>query len=790
MSPQDKIARKPFNPDRRCHWFDSNGRPYKRLDGGLGCPRSKVCYFAHPTDGEYWHNARPSGEPPIQHLTDDEYRLIVGRPRSPGRNGPSSHHGYHQQHYIAGAARHRSISPGRRRERSPGPSQSGSAARRRTDSRERAGLAASPPLAQRLRGRRSISREREFAAAAAVRVYGRSSRSRSPVPRGRARTSPSATAPRAMRPYGSIPDGPRNGNHARNPVVPKMETVDVAMKDVGSASAGGMSYGSRREESIASTRVSSRQPTSRVPAPASVSAASTNSAAPPPPQATASAAPNPDAVKSMLESSTREWQQISTAVAAAASAVPKASGQSVALGQLSTEEKHKIWTSRIELLAAATRIHNDCRSMENDIRDYKQLVESFSYQTLPAEDRTVIEGHLHTLQGQLAQKTDEMQKIVNNLSAAKFWPTYTNKHSPPAELDNSANAQEHKQAFATQTGALKGSVSQLQLLFKTVDARWENLSNQLQQHNRGSGGGNGNGETTSSPASTFLAESIVPTELQKIRDTLANFEDRLGALERGVQQDQSLLEQLDAIVAENVQAVVLASTGTVQAKAPEPRTAALTDEQLRTLQTLQQNAAVTGQHVARLSQEVAQLAGYNERLQTENMTLQAENVHLRQQLEEVRRADRVRVPVVLMDGQPPQLQNAQPSSSGDSTQADRMISEMRALNAAVRAYISQSSSSAHQPAEPTGDAVVKQLAPYLVKSIPELIAPQLQGLRDSLRATQTQVIQELSTKMTTTLQTVEAIRDLIVPGDGHPKSPSISSTQSSHHEGMAVNGVS
>lgn len=426
--------------------------------------------------------------------------------------------------------------------------------------------------------------------------------------------------------------------------------------------------------------------------------------------------------------------------------------------------------------------------MENDIRDYKQLVESFSYQTLPAEDRTVIEGHLRTLQGQLAQKTDEMKKIITNLSAAKFWPTHTNKHPP--EPDNN----QQKQEFANETGALKGSVSQLQLLFKTVDARWENLSNQLKSnHNSssdsGPGSGGGNREMAASHASSFLAEAIVPTELEKIRNTLANFEDRLSALERGVQQDQALGEQLDAIVAENVQTIVLASTGSVQMKPPEPRTAALTDEQLRTLQTLQQNATVTGQHVARLSQEVTQLAGYNERLQTENMALQAENVQLRQQLEEVRRAGCVRSPRLAYENlsRVSQLQNTQ-VSSGDSTQADRMISEMRALNAAVRAYISQSSSSAQQPAEPTGDAVVKQLAPYLVKSIPELIAPQLQGLQDKLRVTQTQAIQDLSTKMMTTLQTVEAIRDLIVPADGHPKSRSVSSTQSSHHEG--VNGVS
>ncbi|TBU31430.1 hypothetical protein BD311DRAFT_776108 [Dichomitus squalens] len=468
-----------------------------------------------------------------------------------------------------------------------------------------------------------------------------------------------------------------------------------------------------------------------------------NAAATPP-----SSVPTPDTIKTLLESNQLQWQQISSAVAAATSAVPKASGQGAGFGgDLSIEEKNKIWSSRIELLAAATRIHNDCRSMETDIRDYKQLVESFSYQTLPAEDRTVIEGHLQSLQGQLGQKADDMKKILTNLSSAKFWPIYTNRRTLPPGLDG--NSKEHQQELAKEIGSLKGSVSQLQDLFKSVDARWEQMSKQLQSNlsseSRATGGGDV--EMASNQASTFLAEAIVPSELEKIRDTMANFEERLGRLERDV-QDPSLLAQIDAIIAENVQSIVLASTGTVQAKPPEPR-AALTEEQLKTLQTLQQHAATTGQQVARLSQEVAQLAGFNERLQTENMALQAENVQLRQQLEE--------------------LQNTQ-TSSGDSTQADRMISEMRALNAAVRAYISQGSSS--QSAEPMGDAVVKQIAPYLVKSIPELIAPQLQGLRDqqeTLRAAHTQAIQELSTKMSSTLQAIEAIRVLV--GGLEVKSP-------------------
>ena len=337
-----------------------------------------MCYFAHPTDGEQWRNARPSGEPPLQYLTDDEYRLIVGRHRSPGRAPPyiPHHHHHHPQSAVASAAgaRRRTLSLERRRPPSPNPAASG--VRRRSDSRERAlaPAASSPTLAQRLRGRRSVSREREQAAG---RAYGqRSSRSRSPVLRGRLRTPPPRVGaapvgpPRAPRPYGSIPDGPRNGgsggggvgpghgmpnhhNSNRSPMFPKNEAVDVTMRDVGTAS---LKASYARESSIASTRVPSQQPSpSRVPAPASVSMTGMATDTLTVPQQTASAAvsssssiPTPESINTLLESSQLQWKQISSAVAAATSAVPKATTQSAGHGDLSAEEKNKIWSSRVE----------------------------------------------------------------------------------------------------------------------------------------------------------------------------------------------------------------------------------------------------------------------------------------------------------------------------------------------------------------------------------------------------------------------------------------------------------
>lgn len=305
-------------------WFDHNGRPYKRLDGGLGCPRIKTCYFAHPTDGEHWRISRPSGEPPLQFLTDDEYRLIVGRIRSPGRALPPDHPVLNRRRSLSAERRRRE------RERSPG--------RRRSASRER-----EPTLASRLRGRPpSPVRER-----ADGRPVGyRSSRSRSPMRSRMQRTPPDMSGTsRVPRPYGSIPEGPRNAGSSGHPVViPKVEAQDVPMRDVVPR------HPVARESSIASSHVPSKQLTpSRSTIPTAPHAITATSATAAPTSASPTpTAPTPDAIRSLLESSTLQWQQISSAVAAATSAVPKPNESNATTGDLSTDEKHKIWTSRIE----------------------------------------------------------------------------------------------------------------------------------------------------------------------------------------------------------------------------------------------------------------------------------------------------------------------------------------------------------------------------------------------------------------------------------------------------------
>ena len=346
-----------------------------------------MCYFAHPDDGSKWRDARPSGDPPLHYLTDDEYRLIVGHHRSPSRRPPPVATRPPQPYQV----RRRSFSierdrksPIRRFEREP--------FRPRTRSRERE---RSPPsLASRIY-RRSTSRERDPRP-----PYGyRNSRSRSPNVRGRmpARSPPPMEAPRP-RPYGMIPDGPRNGpqGRRRSPVIfPKVEAVDMSPRQL-LAPPRVM----QREDSISSTHVPSHRATpskiptgpaamngghlsvnDRLPYPnrsssAVLGATSTktdpslmnmaataivtgSSAADAGPSAmdvdipSTSVAPletkpTADSIRSLLETSTAEWEQISSAVAAATSAVPKTNLQVSASGEISAEDSQKIWASRIE----------------------------------------------------------------------------------------------------------------------------------------------------------------------------------------------------------------------------------------------------------------------------------------------------------------------------------------------------------------------------------------------------------------------------------------------------------
>ncbi|KAH9849577.1 hypothetical protein C2E23DRAFT_352731 [Lenzites betulinus] len=696
--------------EQETQWFDANGRPYRRLDTGLGCPRGGKCYFAHPTDLEAWRSARPGGDPPLHYLTDDEYRLITGRHRSPQRG-----------HFHPGP-RPRSVSPGRRR--SPP---------RRPPSRGRE----VPSLVARIRGR-TLSRERD-----ARMLRPRNSRSRSPGRRIQ-RTPPPPRGPR-MSIGGPLPDGPRGpGGMPRSPLIfPKVE-ADVPMRD---AMRDVPRPSHRRDDSVASSHHQGQQivhsssratgipsaPSSRTvtnaQAPALTNTTSTPGSGTTPP-------PKSDAIKALLESSALQWQQISSAVAAASSvtpAKPKAAPLNGPPGEHASEDKSELWSSRIELLAEATRVHNDCRNMENDVRDYKQLVDSFSYQSLPAEDRTVIEGHLTTLHTQLGEKAAEMKTLLTQLADAKFWPTHF------------ASPQESGQEMVKHVQGLKVSVSQLQGLFQTLGGRWEQVSKSLQSNRLANIGNHLFDSSGGSPGSvgqpnTLIAEAIMPKELEKIRSSIASFEERLKNLENAAtHSSEDVAEQIDVVVAENVQALMLAATGSVQATPPPPRPAnALTAQQRQMLETLQQNAVVTAQQVQQLSQKVTEMATANEQLQGENVQLHAENTQLKQQLSE--------------------SMSVQPPESSDSSKLDQMQSEMRALNAAVVAYLSQRPSTVS--AGPSADAI----AEHILNALPQVIVPELEGLRDQIQeivhSQHAELLKHLSSNVISTQHSVGAIREL------------------------------
>ena len=325
-----------------------------------------MCYFAHPSDGEQWNQAKPSGEPPLHYLTDDEYRLIVGRHRSPGR-GPATRPAQPYQ------PRRRSRSPERER-RSPPRKYERSPVRGRSPERGYPNV----PLATRLR-EHSATRDGYTG-----RPYGfRSSRSRSPASRGRmqARTPPPPMS--GTRSYGTISDGPPKNQQIPmkgSAVFPKSEPVDISMRDLmpyppaihredsissahgpshhatpsriptGPSAMNGGSYHAKHSSS--STIVSSSATQSGISSTAigstlgHGSSSSMNSLVRA--ESSGSAKTAPDPIMSLLESSTAQWQQISSAVAAATSAVPKSSVQSSVVGDAVMDDSQRIWASRVE----------------------------------------------------------------------------------------------------------------------------------------------------------------------------------------------------------------------------------------------------------------------------------------------------------------------------------------------------------------------------------------------------------------------------------------------------------
>ena len=137
------------------------------------------------------------------------------------------------------------------------------------------------------------------------------------------------------------------------------------------------------------------------------------------------------------------------------------------------------------------------------------------------------------------------------------------------------------------------------------------------------------------------------------------------------------------------------------------------------------------------------------------------------------------------------MQTSQPSS-GDSKKIDRMQAEMHALNAAVKAYITHSPAS-QQPSNLSADAIAQQITPQLVKTIPELIVPELNAVRSQLQETlRTQqsesALKELSLKMSLTLQAVEAIRGLV--GGTHKAPPQNVTSPRPSNATAPVNGAS
>ncbi|KAI0945662.1 hypothetical protein AcW1_001830 [Taiwanofungus camphoratus] len=556
-----------MGPQKRCFWYNEDGRPYVRADGGRGCSRQSKgsCSFAHPSDRLEWTTAIPSGKPPPQLLASEKYQPGSSRPRS--RSPPPS---------SSTSRRSRS------RERRHGL---------RTDDKHRVAWPPSPgPSVRAARHPLSPARPRE------------SSRSRE-------------------RP----PGGPRRGEE------PQLFDLDVRRSRAGYRGRSAESHTSRAHVSHADVDARGREVTSReykesnanaVPSTPKPEEHSPVVAREPSMQSQSTFVPlPPPGTPPPLPFETPAWVPFPQPTTEPSN-MPSSKA-------LSAEGKRKLWTERIGLLTAAANARAEYLRLDTEARDCTRLAQSSRFSALADEDRERAQAHVRDLRTKRDKKEEELKGILSRLAATDFWSSRDIKGSTaPTNTLKELGAQiRDLKDSVSHLSTLLHSISargQAPVAPPQDETAMEVDPHPNQRHQL-------LGEFLDKEAVKRQwpeSEGVVRSgELEEANETLSRFEDRLADLQSRFDMHQTdMLEDLEMLVKENIQAL---GAEEPQPQTVEPATLTPSTEQAERLKALEQDMALTGEQVGELAQEVGSLILETASVRRENAALQSENETLR-----------------------------------------------------------------------------------------------------------------------------------------------------------------
>lgn len=388
---------------------------------------------------------------------------------------------------------------------------------------------------------------------------------------------------------------------------------------------------------------------------------------------------------------------------------------------------------------------NEHVKLERDSHSFQRLINSSFYDDVSEEQKSRLDSELQDIQNQREAKKKELNDLVFRLRDMDFWPALPRP-------EGSLLTQEHQLTIRENINDLKRSVQELHDQLKTLNTPGTSHQGTTAEHpeapplkrRRLSV----NEKTPPKAPSPDTQKSV--TEME---DRLMTLELRISEMENNLVENQSTIyEELDSRMIERLEDMAVP-----QAKDPTPPSPPapipLSPQTLERLKGIEANLDQTGTEIVTIAEEIAELIVRGNTYEREVADLRNENAKLKEKITHVST-----YPTKLLrmtdTASPLQLEVVQKQCL-ESSEKDR--AEMKALNAAITAFISQPPASSTIPVE----EIIRSLQPTLVnevrKDLYSVLEDQRKAIHGVIQTRSTELSQPVMHNLAVTMQTVDTI---------------------------------
>ncbi|KAI0673021.1 hypothetical protein C8Q78DRAFT_970457 [Trametes maxima] len=404
--------------------------------------------------------------------------------------------------------------------------------------------------------------------------------------------------------------------------------------------------------------------------------------------------------------------------------------------KLTPEEIRTLWEDRVGLLSQAIEARCELHRLHEDLQSSEQLAKSSQYATVPEDDKAAVHDLIAATSSRLQQKQQELNRLVARLVPDDFWPFARREqyHGDPG--------------FNRMTEVVADLKGKISLLFDALAAA------KAAQPPAGTAADASVATTKAEPGeiiASVSAESTKPpekrrriasdedgqvpdnsaAELDNILERLTALDYRLSELNNDILQYESKIEDEVEAQLDYRMAGLRLGVGGGGEKLADPDTQKKVERLAGDVTRVQAKVKASEDELAELQ---SQERDYDEK----NARFQEQNEAMRRQIAELQASQAQMLDTV----------NAQ-------------TNEIRALSAAVTAYIARPLNPPLPPGPLTADTIIEAIRPKLIDAARDDLLPILEEVRahieKELQEQSTQVTTELRVQMAPLVRSVEWI---------------------------------